>query len=136
MGLALESWFGPCLEPSLGASLGHLLGRSLEPCCALPLGPCWARPMSISWALTYRPGQTLGPPGLCCCIKGYLTKQQVRSSKVKILKKPKFDITKLMELHTASADEDAGAALGRPEDEAAQNTLTAELAAGGAGEEE
>merc|ERR1712226_362785 len=34
--------------------------------------------------------------------------------KVKILKKPKFDITKLMEQHTDTGDHDAGA-LGRPE---------------------
>merc|ERR1711934_1200415 len=45
--------------------------------------------------------------------------------KVKILKKPKFDITKLMELHQDSGDHDAGAALGRPEDEAAKNLLSA-----------
>merc|ERR1711939_899580 len=32
--------------------------------------------------------------------------------KVKILKKPKFDITKLMELHQGGDDFDAGAALG------------------------
>merc|ERR1712160_15518 len=45
--------------------------------------------------------------------------------KVKILKKPKFDIAKLMEMHTDSGDNDAGAAFGRPEDEAAKNLLTA-----------
>merc|ERR1719237_1023802 len=39
--------------------------------------------------------------------------------KVKILKKPKFDITKLMELHADSGDHDAGAAIGRPEDKSA-----------------
>merc|ERR1712226_1838505 len=49
--------------------------------------------------------------------------------KVKILKKPKFDITKLMELHQDSGDHDAGAAFGRPEDEAAKNTLTADVEA-------
>jgi len=47
--------------------------------------------------------------------------------KVKVLKKPKFDITRLMELHQGG-EEDAGAAIGRPEAEEAQNTLTAELA--------
>merc|ERR1711953_849129 len=40
--------------------------------------------------------------------------------KVKILKKPKFDITKLMELHADNAGE--GAALGRPDEVA--NALT------------
>lgn len=49
--------------------------------------------------------------------------------KVKILKKPKFDITKLMELHQDSGDHDAGAALGRPEAEDAQNALTASMGA-------
>merc|ERR1711918_284725 len=48
--------------------------------------------------------------------------------KVKILKKPKFDITKLMEMH-ADGGEDEGAALGRPEAEDAVNTLSAEVAA-------
>lgn len=48
--------------------------------------------------------------------------------KVKILKKPKFDITKLMELHQDTG-EDAGAAYGRPENEEAQNTLTAAVEA-------
>merc|ERR1711865_126423 len=45
--------------------------------------------------------------------------------KVKILKKPKFDIAKLMEMHTDTGDNDAGAAFGRPEDEAAKNLLSA-----------
>merc|ERR1711862_505305 len=48
--------------------------------------------------------------------------------KVKILKKPKFDITKLMELH-GDGGEDEGAALGRPEAEDAKNALSAEIAA-------
>merc|ERR1712093_711719 len=45
---------------------------------------------------------------------------------VKTLKKPKFDLTKLMELHQGSHD-DVGTEMLREEDEAAQNTLTAEL---------
>jgi len=48
--------------------------------------------------------------------------------KVKILKKPKFDITKLMEMHNESGA-DEGAALGRPEAEDAVNALSAEVAA-------
>lgn len=36
--------------------------------------------------------------------------------KVKMLKKPKFDIAKLMELHGDAAGEDAGAGVARPED--------------------
>jgi len=47
--------------------------------------------------------------------------------KVKILRKPKFDITKLMEQHRDSGGYDAGAAIGRGEAEDAQNTLSAEL---------
>merc|ERR1712087_688351 len=48
--------------------------------------------------------------------------------KVKILKKPKFDITKLMELHGDGGD-DAGVEMLRPETEEAQNTLSADIAA-------
>ncbi|CAE8644364.1 unnamed protein product [Polarella glacialis] len=48
--------------------------------------------------------------------------------KVKILKKPKFDITKLMELHGDGGD-DAGVEMLRPEAEEAGNTLAAEVAA-------
>merc|ERR550514_46979 len=44
--------------------------------------------------------------------------------KVKVLKKPKFDITRLMELHGDSGG-DEGMAMLRPENEEAQNTLTA-----------
>jgi len=49
--------------------------------------------------------------------------------KVKILKKPKFDVTKLMELHGDGDDDDAGVTMMRPEGEEAQNALTAEVAA-------
>jgi len=48
--------------------------------------------------------------------------------KVKVLKKPKFDITKLMEIHSGDGA-DAGADMLRPEDEAAQNVLAAEVKA-------
>jgi len=53
--------------------------------------------------------------------------------KVKILKKPKFDITKLMEMHQDSG-EDQGAAFGRPEAEEAKNLLSTEVVADGADE--
>eukprot|EP00435_Cladocopium_sp_Y103_P032354 s2230_g8.t1 len=48
--------------------------------------------------------------------------------KVKILKKPKFDITKLMELHGDGGD-DAGVEMMRPEADDAMNTLTADVLA-------
>jgi small subunit ribosomal protein S3Ae len=57
--------------------------------------------------------------------QGIYPLQNAMVRKVKILKKPKFDITKLMELHQDSGDHDAGAALGRPEAEDAKNLLTA-----------
>jgi len=63
--------------------------------------------------------------------QGIFPLKDVCIQKVKVLKKPKFDITRLMELHTGG-DEDAGAALGRPEDDAAKNTLDAEVEAAGA----
>lgn len=47
--------------------------------------------------------------------------------KVKVLSKPKFDITKLMEMHSGD-DGGAGVDMVRPEMEEAQNTLTAETA--------
>merc|ERR1719201_2689961 len=54
--------------------------------------------------------------------------------KVKILKKPKFDITKLMELHADNAGEDLGAALGRPDEVA--NAISAEIAGNAVGDAE
>merc|ERR1719301_342053 len=59
--------------------------------------------------------------------QGIFPLKDVLVRKVKILKKPKFDITKLMELHQDSGDHDAGAAFGRPENEEAKNTLTADI---------
>merc|ERR1711998_667446 len=47
--------------------------------------------------------------------------------KVKMVKKPKFDLSKLMELHSESLKDDAGMEMARPEAEEAQNTLTAEV---------
>merc|ERR1712118_437766 len=47
--------------------------------------------------------------------------------KVKMVKKPKFDLTKLMELHTESLKDDVGTEMLRPENDEAQNTLTAEV---------
>merc|ERR1719335_820921 len=67
--------------------------------------------------------------------QGIFPLKDVCINKVKVLKKPKFDITKLMELHQGG-DEDAGAAIGRPEAEEAQNTLSAEVAAEAAEGEE
>merc|ERR1712137_557902 len=61
--------------------------------------------------------------------QGIFPLKDVLVRKVKILKKPKFDITKLMELHGDSGDYDEGAALGRPEAEDAKNTLAAEVQA-------
>merc|ERR1719161_1250159 len=66
--------------------------------------------------------------------QGIYPLKDVLVRKVKILKKPKFDITKLMELH-GDAGEDEGAALGRPEAEEAQNLLSAEVAADNEAEE-
>jgi small subunit ribosomal protein S3Ae len=54
--------------------------------------------------------------------------QNVFIRKVKVLKKPKFDLTKLMELHGDSAAEDTGAALDKV---AAENTVVALKGAGG-----
>merc|ERR1712160_201778 len=57
--------------------------------------------------------------------QGIFPLKDVLVRKVKILKKPKFDIAKLMEQHTDTGDNDAGAAFGRPEDDTAQNLITA-----------
>lgn len=54
--------------------------------------------------------------------------QNVYIRKVKVLKKPKFDLTKLMEMHGDSAAEDTGAALDKI---AAEKTVTSLAGAGG-----
>merc|ERR1719160_2244966 len=59
--------------------------------------------------------------------QGIYPLKDVMVRKVKILKKPKFDITKLMELHTDGDDGDAGVSMVVAEGEGAQNALTAEL---------
>jgi len=55
--------------------------------------------------------------------------------KVKVLKKPKFDITRLMEMH-GDGGGDEGMAMLRPELDEAVNTLTAEVAVAAAADEE
>jgi len=56
--------------------------------------------------------------------QGIYPLKDVHVRKVKILKKPKFDITKLMEMH-GDNDPDVGAAMGRPENDEAVNLITA-----------
>merc|ERR1719194_122963 len=58
--------------------------------------------------------------------QGIYPLKDVLVRKVKILKKPKFDITKLMELHGDSGG-DAGAEMMRPEAEEAKNLLSADV---------
>merc|ERR1712139_361019 len=67
--------------------------------------------------------------------QGIYPLKDVLVRKVKILKKPKFDITKLMELHADGGGEDEGAALGRPGAEDAKNLLSAEVEAEAAEDE-
>merc|ERR1712226_683793 len=59
--------------------------------------------------------------------QGIYPLKDVLVRKVKILKKPKFDITRLMELHGDSGDGDAGVAMVHQEADDAQNTLSAEV---------
>merc|ERR1712007_404044 len=61
--------------------------------------------------------------------QGIFPLKDVLIRKVKIIKKPKFDISKFMELHQDTGGDDIGMAIGRPEAEDAVNTLTAEVAA-------
>merc|ERR1712048_135152 len=62
--------------------------------------------------------------------QGIFPLKDVLIRKVKILKKPKFDITKLMELHQDTGDAtDAGHVMGRGEADEAKNTLTADVEA-------
>ena len=49
-------------------------------------------------------------------MRWHLPLQNVYIRKVKILKRPKFDVTKLMEVHGDYAGEDAGAKVDRPKD--------------------
>merc|ERR1719263_1063999 len=66
--------------------------------------------------------------------EGIFPLKDVHIRKVKVLKKPKFDITKFMELHTGG--DDGGADMMRPEGDDAVNTLTAEVAEAGAEEDD
>jgi len=59
--------------------------------------------------------------------EGIFPLKDVHIRKVKVMKKPKFDITKFMELHTGG--DDGGADMLRPEAEEAQNLLTADVEA-------
>jgi len=57
--------------------------------------------------------------------QGIFPLKDVHIKKVKILKKPKFDIAKLMEMH--SGGDDAGVEMLRPEEDEAKNVLTASV---------
>jgi len=61
--------------------------------------------------------------------EGIFPLKDVHVRKVKVLKKPKFDITKFMELHSGG-DDGGGADMLRPEGDDAVNTLTADIQAG------
>merc|ERR1712013_283618 len=78
--------------------------------------------------------ETINKEILKQCSLIFPLKDTVCIRKVKVIKKPKFDITKLMEMHGEGDDDDYGADMLGPEGEDAQNTLTADVAA--AAEEE
>merc|ERR1711865_1007932 len=59
--------------------------------------------------------------------QGIFPLKDVLIRKVKVLKKPKFDVTKLMELHGDSGDGDAGVEMVHAEADDAKNALTAEM---------
>jgi len=62
--------------------------------------------------------------------EGIFPLKDVHIRKVKVMKKPKFDITKFMELHSGGGADDMGAEMVVAEADEAQNTLSAEVAAG------
>merc|ERR1719163_857556 len=51
--------------------------------------------------------------------------RQIRAKMVKIMKKPKFDLTKLLEMHSEAAAAEAGAKVSRVEEGAVENTAGA-----------